>query len=360
MIDKKSIIVYNVISSNRGGGAEVLVKKLNSSLYKYGIKSYAIYGFPFGKENLLKNEVSLDLDGPRNIKFLFKLRKILKKNQSTSTNQILHLHLTWPLIYGLLASIGLNYKVLYTEHNTFNKKRNFPLARLFDLFFYLNCKKIICISNETERKLLKWQLGLIKKEKIKIIYNGAKSFNFKIRKYDPMKGLNLISIGSLTYQKGFDVSIRAISEIPDLINSYVILGEGEMRNKLLEIIKKNNLGEKVKLLGFKENIQEYLDNSDLGLIPSRWEGFGLVTFEMLSSGLPLLINKNYGGPKEIKECNSVFLKDISSVNNLIFFLKKIRTKLLKNDLDFHDGRNLSKKFSLDNFCSNYADLYKSL
>ena len=360
MIKDKNIVVYNVITSNKLGGAELLVNNLSVSLNNYGIESYTIYGNLFHQINPSKNQISLNLRNLRSIRFIFRLRKILKTQKNEKKVQILHLHLTWPLIYGLIASYGLNYKIIYTEHNTFNKRRNIPLGRVFDYFLYRNCRKIICISNNTKNALLKWQLSLIDRKKIEVIHNGARKYKFRSRNYYKNKGLNLISIGSLTFQKGFDLSINSIAHISDQVESYIILGEGEMRLKLENLIQKQDLSSKVKLVGLQENIQPYLDQANLAIVPSRWEGFSLATIEMISAGLPLLINENYGGPKEVLQCKSVFAKDLSTSIKIANSIRKIKATLIKNNVNFTEARSLAKKFSLDNFSKNYADIYKSI
>ena len=358
----RDLLVYNVITTNDGGGAELLVRYLTESLHKYQIKAYSIYGQSAKNTKLSINEINLNLKSPKSIKFIFRLRRFLKSNNKKHNNKIkiLHLHLTWPLIYGLIASYGLNYKIIYTEHNTFNKRRKIPLGRIFDFFLYKNCQKIICISNDTKKALLKWQLNIIKKEKIHVINNGARKYKFKKRSYSKNKGLNIISIGSLTYQKGFDVSINSISLISDQVDSYVILGEGEMRKQLEEIIDKSNLTSKIKLVGFVDDIQKYLDQSNLALVPSRWEGFSLASIEMISSGLPLLINKNYGGPKDVINCKSVYLRDLSTSSKIAYAIKNIKKDLIKNKNIFSQAISISEKFSLESFSKNYSKIYKSI
>ena len=85
----------------------------------------------------------------------------------------------------------------------------------------------------------------------------------------------------MTNQKGFDLSINAVSESREYIENYYILGEGPKREFLENLILKLKLSEIIKLKGFCDP-EIYLDKCDLGLIPSKWEGFGLVSVEMVS------------------------------------------------------------------------------
>lgn len=78
------------------------------------------------------------------------------------------------------------------------------------------------------------------------------------------------------------------------------LGEGkpEYKKKLLREIKRLNLEDNVHLLGYVRNVGEYLKKSDVGIIASRYEGFGLVTVEYMKYGLPVIGYKE-GGTSEI-------------------------------------------------------------
>ena len=120
-----------------------------------------------------------------------------------------------------------------------------------------------------------------------MIYNGTKLFNYFERTYDYEK-FKIISIGRLIPQKGFDIAIKAINEVRDNVESYTILGSGKDRQYLERLIEKYRLEEKVNLIGFKENILHWIKKSNLGLIPSRYEGFSLASIEMISTGLPVI------------------------------------------------------------------------
>ena len=94
---------------------------------------------------------------------------------------------------------------------------------------------------------------------------------------------------------------------------------------------KRKLSNIVKLKGYKADLYKCLGkNSDLGLISSRWEGFGLVSIEMISSGLPLCISQVGGMTDIIKELNTVKIIDnfdeIKWSNTIIETLKNLKKK----------------------------------
>ena len=114
----------------------------------------------------------------------------------------------------------------------------------------------------------------------------------------------------------------------------VIAGEGYLKEELRRAIKDRGLGEHVRLLGFVEDSQltEYYQASDLFIVPSeKLEGFGLVTLEALSCGVPVL-GTPVGGTMEILSglSNGLLFRDTSStamadlISNYIDSLTKLQ------------------------------------
>src|SRR5690625_2926312 len=172
-------MIINIISDNSGGGAELLVRELHKIYLKRGIDSHVFY-FSGDDTLLYKNETIFDLKkrDPRNI---LKIRKLLKKHSSKTNNLIVHSHLTWPFIYTVLASIRIkNISFIFTEHNTYNRRRKLKLNKHIERLFYKKFSKIICISEGVRNSLSEW-LGRSFFEKIIVIKNGSRLFKYKSR-----------------------------------------------------------------------------------------------------------------------------------------------------------------------------------
>jgi glycosyltransferase involved in cell wall biosynthesis len=105
------LTVVNVISSNKGGGAEIIVNELDKIYFNKKINSYVIY-FNGEKHSIKKNHFCFNISS-RNPIGIFYLRKVLKKIlYSTNKDVIIHVHLTWPFFFTVLALLGLkNYKL---------------------------------------------------------------------------------------------------------------------------------------------------------------------------------------------------------------------------------------------------------
>ena len=123
----------------------------------------------------------------------------------------------------------------------------------------------------------------------------------------------------------------------------------------------SKLGVKNKIIlpGYVKNLDAYYENSNLGLLPSRWEGFGLSVIEMLSSGLPLVCSNINGVNEIVNNCSAVKL--VKSENphllakGILSFIKKIKKNGYKKIS--LKGRIRAEKYSLKKMLKNYEQLY---
>lgn len=116
------------------------------------------------------------------------------------------------------------------------------------------------------------------------------------------KGIRFIAVGSLLPIKGYDLLIRAFAKsgLADTGCRLSIVGEGSARPELEQIIAECNVAETVHLLGrkVKDAVVQALRDSDVFVLSSRSETFGVACIEALSQGLPCIATR-CGGPDEI-------------------------------------------------------------
>lgn len=112
----------------------------------------------------------------------------------------------------------------------------------------------------------------------------------------------ILAAGRLTHQKGFDLLIKAWSEIPDHVRGswlLKIVGDGEDRVLLEQLIEEKRLFNSVLLPGKSDNMQQEYQDASLFVLSSRYEGFGLVLAESLTFGTPVISFDCPDGPSEI-------------------------------------------------------------
>ena len=173
--------------------------------------------------------------------------------------------------------------------------------------YFKNIDEIVCVSKECAYKFNE-KFGF--NEITKAIYNIVPIRDIKkLADKEPdvvidNKKINIVSVGRLTWQKGFDMLLEALELVTHKNNSVhlYIIGQGEDYDKLLNIIKEKELGQYASMLGYLNNPYPLIKNADLYVCSSRHESFGLTIVESMTLGTPVLSTK-CTGPNEIIENN---------------------------------------------------------
>jgi glycosyltransferase involved in cell wall biosynthesis len=97
----------------------------------------------------------------------------------------------------------------------------------------------------------------------------------------------LLAVSRLTHQKGMDVAIRALPQLPDDL-VLVVLGEGPERGELERLARGLGVEQRVFLLGRVPDVAAWLQRAHVFVHPARWEGFGLGVLEAMLAGLPVV------------------------------------------------------------------------
>ena len=107
-----------------------------------------------------------------------------------------------------------------------------------------------------------------------------------------MEHKKFIGVGRFSHKhKGFDILLKAFAKYCEKHNdgwTLEIVGEGPEQDMYEEIIKENDIGHRVTISPFTNNIQKHYADASVYVLSSRWEGFGLVLIEAMSHGLPII------------------------------------------------------------------------
>ncbi len=203
--------------------------------------------------------------------------------------------------YGLLLSIiadKLKAKTIGWQHNSYEAYFETPYRYHWnkDELFKAFIKKLnqYVVLTDHDKTLVDKNFMINSKR----IYNPL---SFNSNKKSNCEKKKLICVGRLVQeQKGLDLLIRAFYKVSLTHYDWMlyIVGDGEDKDKLNELIKKLGLENKIKIESSTNNIKEYYLNSSILVSSSRWEGFGLVITEAMECGLPVISFAN-SGPKEI-------------------------------------------------------------
>jgi glycosyltransferase involved in cell wall biosynthesis len=196
----------------------------------------------------------------------------------------------------------------YTSSNAKTRSRiiyNTTIILAKMLYPYSN--KVVAVSRSVKKDLID-NIG-IADQKVEVIHNPVftKGITEKAKKdvdhawFSKESNVPVITaIGRLNTQKDFPTLIKAFKILRDSRECrLLILGEGEERDSLEELIKENGLCSDISLPGYVENPYAYLSQSSLFVLSSRWEGLPTVIIEALAVGTPVVSTDCPGGASEI-------------------------------------------------------------
>ena len=196
---------------------------------------------------------------------------------------------------------------------------------------------------------------------IRCIYNPVIWKN-KLKEYD-INSKMILSVGRLTYQKGFDILVDVanlfLKKYPDW--KWVILGEGEDRDKLEQKILGCGLERQVILKGNVDNIDDYYSQAAMYVMTSRFEGLPMTLLETKPFHLPLVSFNCKTGPSElIDDGNNGFLiedNDIKEMAEKIEVL--INNEKLRNAFSEKSQTGM-ERFELDSVVDKWDSVLKRL
>lgn len=200
----------------------------------------------------------------------------------------------------LLYSKNKSSKKVAWVHTDLEKVDNLSVIQGKNVYNIVDT--IICVSKDCKDSFLKLYPGY--KEKIKVIYNLINKS--RILKLGSKKEANLLtsnyilSIGRLTKEKRFDRLIKAYKLLVDkgIRQDLIILGEGELKNSLKNLVDELDLKERVFFPGFTKNPYYWIKNCDLFVLASDLEGFSLVVAEAMILG-KAIVSTDCVGPTEL-------------------------------------------------------------
>ena len=188
-----------------------------------------------------------------------------------------------------------------------------------DKYVFSKSDYIVSLSKGVKKDLIDY-FGIIER-KVFVIYNpcdvegilrrAIESPNICFAEADPI----IVTLGRLTEQKGQWHLIRAFSDVVKKIPNVklLILGQGELKGYLEELIEGYNLSSSVILCGYLANPYSILKRGRLFVFSSLFEGLGNVLLEAMACGLPIISTDCPTGPREILEPDMNMNEEIKTV-----------------------------------------------
>ena len=276
---------------------------------------------------------------------------------------IVHTHLWMADKCGILAAFFLNIIRISTIHSfelSMSKKE-----LLWNVIVNRISTKTIAVS-ETVKNLWVSKRRLIA-DKITIIYNcgGFTPANEISAKSVCSNNARILAVGRITPEKGFLHAVEAINllhcEFPGItFDIYGPCFDADYSNQIKTSIKKYGLEHKIKMHGPTDDPIKLFLSHDILLMPSYYEGFGMVAIEAMSCGIPIAASRIPVFEEILGNDYTAFLAQTGNAIQIAETIKKLITdQVLYNNLSLK-GIERSKAFSKEQTAAEHLKLYSSL
>jgi glycosyltransferase involved in cell wall biosynthesis len=357
-----------------GGGQQHLlwlVQKIDKSKFEIEVaceeKGYLV-------DELRKNNIKvhrLDISNSLSVKSFISTYRLLKKVSA----DILHTHGGTAGFYGRLASI-INYKgvVIHTYHGihylNFDKNLLGRIYKLIDKFLLRITDCTICVAQKDFEIGLK--AGIVKKENSIVIHNGVdvekfsltnKNSDFKINLKKENESIIIGSVGRLHHQKGYEYLINGskavLEKFPNV--KFVLIGDGELRNSLESLAKKTGVYNSYSFMGNQNEIAELLEQIDIFVLPSLWEGLPLVILEAMAAKKPVVATEVNGIVEIIESGKEGLLVPPKNSNALsLALIRLLEDNELCKVLALNAYEKVARDFNIAKMINETESLYHKL
>ncbi|MBV4417556.1 glycosyltransferase [Clostridium tyrobutyricum] len=353
-IDRKKFDIYLIYSSIRAD--DIFIDNLYN-LDTIGVKLYKI-------------DLVRSINILKNLKPFLKMKSII----SDIKPDIVHCHSSIAGMYGRIAAF-LNKvdNVIYTPHAYImqNPEIGFLKNKVFNIIEKLLEKittKTINVSKGEKDFAINNRIGNL--NKFVVVYNGINESHYT-RNYIETKKLNLgflkddFIIGTTVRMEKQKDPFTFVNIALNLIKKYdnvkfVYIGDGELYNKVNELIKKNNVKDKIKLLGFRKDASDLVSIFDIYMITSLYEGMPYSLIEAISQSKPILASDVIGNNEVVKNDFNGLLFEKKNIKQAVSFLDDMINDSNKLNMYANNSFKLFKeKFMLNSMLKNTEKVYLS-
>ena len=358
--------ILQICSARTLGGGERHLADLANGLARRGHEVYAalVPDSPLPGELAelpAENIIELPLRNSLDLSSALKLAQFVRRNQI----EIVHAHLArdYPLAAFAARRAG-GARLILTRHVLF------PLSRVHKVLLR-RVARVIAVSQAVVDGLI--AQDIFDNDKIVLIHNGVDIDRFTKHGEDdaaerqkPGARLCVGTIGELAPIKGQENFLRAaaiVSSRRDDVD-FIIAGEdksrsGENRRLLERIIDELELGRRVRITGWADDVAELLRNFDVFVSASCSESFGIAMVEAMASGAPVVATMTAGAREIIDVDETGLLVAIGAAEALAAAICELLDDSTKRErLAANARRMVSERFTLDRMSTKTEQVYQ--
>lgn len=330
---KEKIKVLHVAEA--AGGVDRYLKTLFKYLDRKNIETFFICSQNYNVNEykdltdwLIQIKMKHDIQLNADFQAVKRIRKIIRNIKP----DIIYAHSSKAGALVRLAAIGIPCKMIYNPHGwAFNmrcSKRKQWLYKMIERIQIPFTDKVVCISEAEKKEAL--DNRICKESNLQVIYNAIDLEEVDnavpIEKSDlniPRDAFVIGFVGRITECKAPDIFVTVAKYIKEKIPKayFLMVGDSideemESKRKTLDLIRKYDLEKYVQITGWVDNPIAYMKIMNVGMLISRWEGFGLVIPEYMAAGIPIVATQAGAIPDLIEDKQNGLLVEVDNVQEI--------------------------------------------
>lgn len=304
----------------------------------------------------------------KNFRAIRQLLRVIRENDI----DVIHCHNPMGGAVGRIAAYLSKKKpyVIYTAHGfhfyqgapvknwLFFYPAEWVLARMTDMIVTINREDYIRAQKLPVRKEGRvWQIHSVGVDKERFAPGDGKDQK-RSRLHIPSEAFHIVTAAELNDNKNQKTVIEAVGSLPQQDIYYSICGKGVRETYLREQIKEKGLEKRVRLLGFRTDMEDILQTADCFAFPSYREGFGVAAVEALLCGVPLVAADNRGTREYAQEGKNAIICRADSVSafagaiDRLYRDRELRRKMAGN------CRDSALKFTVEEVEKTMREVYR--
>ncbi|MCB1319642.1 MAG: glycosyltransferase family 4 protein [Leptospiraceae bacterium] len=242
---------------------------------------------------------------------------------------MIHAHDWMAYPAGIRARLEINRPLVCHVHATeFDRSGDHVNQFIYDMerYAFHFCDRIVTVSNYTKNTLV--HRYAVDSAKVDPVHNAVEfelpddlRHRRKIVQERPIKDKIVLFLGRITFQKGPDYFVRAARKVIDQVKNvrFVMVGTGDMYPRMIEMAADLGVGKYFHYTGFlnREEVRRIYAMSDLYVMPSVSEPFGISPLEAMLHGVPVIVSRQSGVSEVISNCIKVDFWDVDEITRSI-------------------------------------------
>ena len=342
------------------GGAETMCENLTYALAKLGhqvcvVSLYDQHTPISGRMEeagirILYLDKKLGLD----ISMVPKLVRIMKAEKP----DVVHTHLDVIKYAVAAAKLAGVKKCIHTVHNVADKEAEGRLQKIINGFYFTHGWSVPVALSPLVQQTIEDFYGMDAKQ-VPVIYNGVDLSRCMPRTGYP-EVRKLIHIGRFNEQKNHRRLLEAFAlyakQYPEA--ELLLLGDGELQEQIRHYAQELGLSSQVRFLGSQSNVYPYLQEADIFLLPSDYEGMPMTIIEAMGTGLPIVATRVGGVPDMIREGQSGILTELTPQSVCDACVRLTEDSVLRERFG-RQAREDSRRFSAEYMAERYLEEYQN-